>query len=203
MLVPENIPVVTMLVSKGGESNQTTLIRCFSNLRRRTLVYRSVRLCSRKTAIRKTMIISHFGAIKSYSQCSTSTDKIVSFHPMCWNPQESPEVSNTGLITSYCSIRINGKALSIIPKCQYLIRSLEYRYHFLPSWLPCANLESCRTTTNESMVDYRLSYWRNYWCFHILRCAGCQKFDIRKFAHDKLNIRMIVDHGSENQQVWC
>ena len=75
MLVLEKIFCVMMVVSEGGESSQMTLTRYSVNLHKRTLVYRSLWLSSQYTAIRKTMIISHFGAIKFSSQCSTSHDK--------------------------------------------------------------------------------------------------------------------------------
>ena len=53
MLVLENISIVMMLVSEGGESSQMTLMRYFFNFHKRIIVYRSLWLSSQDTAIRK------------------------------------------------------------------------------------------------------------------------------------------------------
>ena len=63
MLVLDNIFCVMMVVSEGGESSQMTLTRYFVNLHKKTLVYRSVWLSSKYTAIRKTTVIGHFSAV--------------------------------------------------------------------------------------------------------------------------------------------
>ena len=49
MLVLENISIVMMLVSEGGENSQMTLIKYFVNFHKRIIVYRSVWLSSQDT----------------------------------------------------------------------------------------------------------------------------------------------------------